>query len=246
MSWSRASINATAAEAIGGLWRSTASGLSADERGLIDSFFQRNAKRLARYLTDAVLSALGEHGTSIFDLTLEEFRVSPAALIVRAGSVLSVDPQGETVNSLERFPKSHLQMLASVTGAPRSGTKSELAEHILSVWKIRKDLSEETVESLTARRADDLRVLLDQLHLFKGGNKRTKAVTLVNWRNAVKQGQGTRGARQLAQHHFDSSFLRSVGVLPRSLRLGGETLIGFSMRSEREPACQLSVWMRAA
>lgn len=186
MSWSRASIHAIAAEAIGALWRSMASSLSPDERVPIDSFFERNAKRLARLLSDAVFSALGEQDTSIFDITLDDFRASPAALTVRAGSVLSVDPQLETVNSLERFPKSHLQMLASVTGAPRSGTKTELAEHIVSVWNIRKDLKEETVESLTTRRADDLRILLDQLHLFKGGNKRTKAVTLVNWRNSVR------------------------------------------------------------
>ncbi len=121
-----------------------------------------------------------------FEQTLAEFRASPAALLVPANSVLGVDPDRETQASLMRFSHRNLQVAARVTGVPHTGSKTEIARRLVQVWLIRKELSLDTVDSLKQRPGAELQRYLNALHLFKGGNKHTQAVTLVNWRDQAR------------------------------------------------------------
>ena len=121
-----------------------------------------------------------------FEQTLDEFRASPGALLVPAGSVLGVDPERETVASLSRFSRRDLQVAVRVTGVPHSGSKSEIAGRLVQAWLIRRELSLDTVDSLQQRPGTQLQRYLEVLHLFKGQNKRIQAVTLINWRDQAR------------------------------------------------------------
>ena len=70
--------------------------------------------------------------------------------------------------------------------ANHTGSKTEIARRLVQVWLIRKELSLDTVDSLKQRPGAELQRYLNALHLFKGGNKHTQAVTLVNWRDQAR------------------------------------------------------------
>lgn len=146
--------------------------------------------------------------------TLDEFAQTPSALKVPVGSVLAVVPDQETAQTLIRFPRKELQILASFSGATKGGSKNLLAHKIVDIWNLRKELAEESVETLEKRPGADLRRLLDALGLFKGGNKHTKAVQIINWRNERR----TRSRHDLAEAKwlFAIQSLVSRGlVIPR-------------------------------
>lgn len=137
-------------------------------------------------LLRAAASAKDSADPKPFEQTLDEFRASPAALLVPADSVLGIDPDRETAASLSRFSKRNLQVAARVTSVAHTGTKSEIARRLVQVWLIRKEISLDTVDSLRQRPGSQLRRYLEALHLFKGGNKYTQAVTLINWRDQAR------------------------------------------------------------
>lgn len=118
--------------------------------------------------------------------TLKEYRDRPEALNVPKGSVLAVNLDQETPETLQRFSKPHLQVLAKVAGTTQTGNKQEIAERILRTWQIRGGIKDATVESLAEQPGTELRKYLDELNLWKGGNKRSQATSIINWRNNIR------------------------------------------------------------
>jgi len=106
-------------------------------------------------------------------------------------SVLMADPQSEHWNGadLQKLSMAELQGLAKLFGAPTSGSKSELAERLLTYRKIRIRLSryDDNAESLAQSHGrESLRSMCDALNLWKSGSKVQLAAGLLNWRNRCR------------------------------------------------------------
>jgi hypothetical protein len=138
--------------------------------------------------------------------TLAEYRQRPEALQVPTGSVLAVDPDKETAESLQRYSKKHLQILAMVSATSQSGSKPEIAARVVQTWGIRKELANETVESLEQKPGAELRRYLDTLDLFKGANKHAQAVAIINWRNQARH----KGQQAIAEGNWLSAIHKAV------------------------------------
>ena len=109
------------------------------------------------------------------------------------GSVLGIDDRTETAQTLQRFSKKELQMLALIGGTSQAGTKEQIAKRFKEVMGVRGEISKETVESLEQKPGAVLRRYLDALNLWKGGNKHSHAVGIINWRTKVRAEGRRRG-----------------------------------------------------
>jgi hypothetical protein len=105
------------------------------------------------------------------------------------------DPQSErwTEADLQKLSVAELQGLAKLFGAPTSGSKSELAERLLTYRKIRIRLSryDDDADALAqSHKREGLRQMCDALNLWKSGSKVQPAARLLNGRNRCRhQGQ---------------------------------------------------------
>jgi hypothetical protein len=104
---------------------------------------------------------------------------------------------------LQKLSVAELQGLAKPFGAPTSGSKSELADRLLTYRKIRIRLSryDDDAEALAnEHRREGLRQMCDALNLWKSGSKVQLAVGLLNWRNRCRH----EGQQFLAQLRAES------------------------------------------
>jgi hypothetical protein len=110
-------------------------------------------------------------------------------------STLMADPQSEhwTPADLQKLSVTELQGLARLFGAPTSGSKTELAERLLTYRKIRIRLSryDDDADALAdEHKRESLREMCDALNLWKSGSKIQLAAGLLNWRaRCCHQGQ---------------------------------------------------------
>lgn len=122
-----------------------------------------------------------------FDLTYDEFRRLPGARRVPASSVLAIEPNQETSETLQRFTRRELQLAALVSSSPRSGTKAEVAQRLVQTWQTRGALSGESVETLEKRPGSYLKRLAAMAGLYQAGTKYAQAVALINWRDQARE-----------------------------------------------------------
>jgi hypothetical protein len=82
-----------------------------------------------------------------------------------------------------------LQTLCHALNIAHSGSKAKVTERILDMWAIRSALqSFNTLEEVKAAfSAIELKTMCKTIRKYQGGNKRTKAATLLNWRNTCRR-----------------------------------------------------------
>ncbi len=120
-------------------------------------------------------------------LTRDEYKNTAQATQAPSDSVLGVNLQRETSETLKRFRIRELSAVAQIFGARRSGKKASIIGSILSRHRALTGLAAETVESLISQKVVELNARLRDAGLPASyGNKETKGRALIDWRDTLR------------------------------------------------------------
>ena len=140
-------------------------------------------------------------------LTLDEYKQTPQTRSVPPDSVLAVNIDDETFESMRRFSGKELSTLALIMDARRSGKKATVIQSIFERYTVRKVLDDHTVESLQSLKVVKINALLKSAGLPASyGNKETKSLKLIAWRDRMRKPE--RDLLALAKH-----FLKVVAAI---------------------------------
>lgn len=129
--------------------------------------------------------------------------------------VYNADSEQWNEDMLAHFTTKHLQALALMWGAPKSGTKATVIVRILATRQTRlkiaryKSDATATHELSSAYLKCDLKQMCREAGLWRSGNKVQLAATLLSWRNRCR----INGA------HILERIKREVAGSPRQLTL---------------------------
>lgn len=147
-----------------------------------------------------------------WELPFHEYKLRDDAINVSRLCSINVDLNKETEESLSRLSLDEARQLAKIVHARISGNKQQIIADIFRIQRMAVRLKNETVESLMVLKGKELKELVTQCGLYKGGNKYSKAGSLVNWVSANIEHRKTTVAR--AKHYAYVKHAVSQGLKP--------------------------------
>lgn len=121
-----------------------------------------------------------------WELPFHEYRLRSDACKIGRMCAINVDLDTETPETLARLSTNEVKGLAQLIGGRRSGSKDDVIAEVFRVHRLIARLSAESIESLESLTGKELLALCRECRLYKGGNKHTKAVSLINWATGKK------------------------------------------------------------
>lgn len=93
-----------------------------------------------------------------------------------------------TRRNLKGRSAQELQMLCCALHIPRSGNRAKVSQRILDTWAVRSTLKDKSIDDLKAAfKAKQLKAMCKTVGAYAGGNKRSMAASLLNWRNECRR-----------------------------------------------------------
>lgn len=85
-----------------------------------------------------------------------------------------------------KYSTERLAAIAQLAGVPKGGSKLEIAKRLINAGEMRTILQDETLETLQAKSGGQLKEWTKRVGGYMGGNKRSLAAGLLNWREKSK------------------------------------------------------------